>query len=90
MDLVQLSKLRKYNLLMAILHLVQALVIILLSNDLALPITTSFLKYFSDTNSLNPVTETVVSIEVVFLLAAFFLVSIYWEIKHLTFNYISI
>lgn len=75
MDLVQLSKFRKYNALMAVLHLVQALVIIILSNELALPITTSFLKYFSDTNTLKPVTETIISIEVVYLLATFFLIS---------------
>ena len=75
MDALQLSKLRKYNLLMAVLHLFQAIIIILISNELTLPVTTSFLNYFSENNSLRPVSETVVSIEVALLLAGFLLIS---------------
>ena len=75
MDSIQLYQLRKYNLLMAALHLVQAIIIILISNELTLPVTTSFLNYFSETNSLRPVTETVVSIEVALLLAGFLFIS---------------
>ncbi|UCC16644.1 MAG: heliorhodopsin HeR, partial [Dehalococcoidales bacterium] len=75
MDSVQLTKLRKYNISMAFLHLAQAIVLIKFSNGLSLPVTTSFLNYFSETNSLKPVTETVVSIEVAYLLASFLLIS---------------
>ena len=75
MDSLQLHKLRRYNISMAFLHLVQAVLIIILSNGLSLPVTTSFLNYFSESDSLRPVTETVVSIEVTYLLASFLLIS---------------
>jgi len=75
MDSSRLSRLGQYNLVMAVLHLAQALLIIILSNALALPVTTSFLNYFSDTNNLRPVTDTVFSIEIAWLLAVFLLIS---------------
>jgi hypothetical protein len=54
-------RLRIYNIVMGFLHLAQAVVLFLMSNDFALPITTSFLKFTPATGRLSPVTSTLVS-----------------------------
>ncbi|MFC1902167.1 hypothetical protein ACFLX3_04500 [Chloroflexota bacterium] len=41
----QFKRLRVYNIFMGFLHLAQAIVIIVLSNNFTLPITTSFVTY---------------------------------------------
>ena len=68
-------KLRSYNLVMAGINLAQAVLVLLLSNDLSLPVTTSFLNYFPDLDRLLPVSETLGTVRVGYLLAAFFLAS---------------
>jgi hypothetical protein len=54
----QFDRLRLYNIFMGFLHLVQALLIILLSNDFKLPVTTSFLTYQAGTGRLWPETAS--------------------------------
>ena len=44
------------------LHLGQAVVIFILSNDFTLPVTTSFLNYIPETGKLGPVTDTIVDL----------------------------
>ena len=46
--------LRRFNAVMGILHLVQAIVMTLLSNDTTYPIFTNFLTFDLDTFSLTP------------------------------------
>ena len=41
------TELRKYNIIMGVLHLIQAMVVFLISSDFSLPVTTSFLHYDS-------------------------------------------
>ena len=48
----QFNRLRIYNIFMGLLHLAQAVFIILLSNNFTLPITTSFLTYDESIGSL--------------------------------------
>jgi len=55
-------RLRMYNLLMGCLHLVQAIVLLLLSNDFSLPITTSFVNFIPETGKLGPITDTVINL----------------------------
>jgi hypothetical protein len=69
------SRLRTFNWIMALLHLVQAIIMFALSNDLSLPVTSSFLHYFPDTGELIPVTETWVDLRIGYVLAAFLLLS---------------
>lgn len=72
---IQFLKLRRYNLFMGFLHLAQAVVIFLLSNDFSLPITTSFLKFIPQTGKLGPVTNTLVNLPFGPMVALFLLIS---------------
>jgi len=60
---------------MGFLHLAQAVVIFLLSNDFSLPITTSFLKFIPQTGKLGPVTNTLVNLPFGPMVALFLLIS---------------
>jgi hypothetical protein len=70
-----MARLRIYNWVMGILHLVQAVIMIVLSNNLSLPITSSFLNYFADSGKLRPVTQTIYYLKSGYALAAFLLLS---------------
>ncbi|MFA5308256.1 MAG: heliorhodopsin HeR [Dehalococcoidales bacterium] len=71
----QFNRLRLYNLFMGFLHLVQGLLIILLSNDFKLPITTSFLTLNQGTGKLWPETSVLVNLPFGLLVAVFLLLS---------------
>jgi hypothetical protein len=70
-----ISKLRLYNAMMAVIHLIQAALMIILSSDLSLPVTSSFLNYFPDIDKLKPVTQTLFNLRIGYALAAFLLLS---------------
>ena len=74
-DAPQLPRLRRFNLAMAGLHLAQGLVMLALSNDFSLPVTTSFLRYDTGTTQLAPSPETLVDLRIGPLVAAFLFVS---------------
>jgi hypothetical protein len=69
------DRLRIYNLFMGFLHLVQALLIILLSNSFTLPITTSFLTYNRSLGKLWPETSVLVNLPFGIMVAVFLLLS---------------
>ncbi len=69
------TRLRLYNVFMGCLHLAQAVIIILLSNDFRLPITTSFLTYDQTLGKLWPATETLVNLPFGIMVAVFLLLS---------------
>jgi hypothetical protein len=71
----QFSKLRKYNLIMGAFHLIQAALILALSNDYSQPVRNSFLHYMSDTNTLKAITEDIVDLRIGPLVALFLLMS---------------
>jgi hypothetical protein len=77
----QFRRLRLYNVLMGLLHLVQAGAIFFLSNDFSLPVTTSFLSFIPATEKLGPVTNTIVNLPFGPMIALFLLLS---AIAHLT------
>ena len=77
----QFIRLRIYNMFMGCLHLGQAVVIFILSNDFTLPVTTSFLNYIPETGKLGPVTDTIVDLPFGLLVALFLLLS---AIAHFT------
>jgi hypothetical protein len=60
---------------MGFLHLAQAIVIIVLTNNFTLPITTSFLELQKATGKLWPVTETLVDVPFGILVSVFLLLS---------------
>jgi hypothetical protein len=76
-----ISKLRPYNAAMGVIHLIQAVLMIILSNDLSLPVTSSFLNYLPDIDRLKPVTQTLFDVRIGYALAAFLLLS---ALAHLT------
>jgi len=77
----QFNRLRIYNLLMGILHLGQAAVVFILSNDFSLPVTTAFLSYLPEEGRLWPVMETLVELPLGLMVAIFLLLS---AIAHFT------
>jgi hypothetical protein len=68
-------RLRSYNIFMGFLHLVQAIAILILSNNFTLPVTTSFLSLIPETGKLGPVTSTVVDLPFGVMVAIFLLLS---------------
>ncbi|MBU1166928.1 heliorhodopsin HeR [Patescibacteria group bacterium] len=67
--------LRIFNLVMAVLHAVQGGLMLYLSNDFALPITTGFLKFNPMVQQLIPVYETVWEVRIGPLVAIFLFLS---------------
>jgi hypothetical protein len=72
---LQYEKLRIWNIFMGFLHLAQGLLIILLTNDFTLPITTSFVTFNQSTGKLWPETSTLVNVPFGILVAVFLLIS---------------
>ena len=77
----QYNRLRIYNLLMGILHLGQAAVVLILSNDFSLPVTTAFLNILPEEGRLWPATETLFELPLGLMVAIFLLLS---AIAHFT------
>jgi len=70
-----LQKLRLYNIVMGFFHLVQGVLMLLLSNDFTLPINTSYLQFDIATTSLQPVLEHIFDLRVGYVLAIFLFLS---------------
>ncbi|MCA9381816.1 heliorhodopsin HeR [Candidatus Dojkabacteria bacterium] len=75
------KNLRLYNGVMGGFHFVQGLLILFLSNDYTLPITTNYLQFNEATQSLQPVTKTIAEVPVGAMIAAFLFLS---AIAHFT------
>lgn len=71
----QYKNLRIYNLAMGVLHLVQAVLMFMLSTDFALPVNTSFLEFDPTTLQLEPVLENVAQLQIASLVALFLFLS---------------
>jgi hypothetical protein len=70
-----MPQLRSFNLAMSALHLAQGLLILALSTDFALPVTTSFLEFDESTDRLVPVDNTLWEVPLGPLVASFLFVS---------------
>ena len=71
----QIEKLRKFNLVMAVLHVLQGLAVLVLSNDSSRTITTSFLEFNKTTQSLEPASRALFDVRIGLLVALFFFLS---------------
>lgn len=71
----QYKNLRKYNIIMGFFHLVQAGLMLFLSNDFSLPVNTNYLKLNEASQTLQPVLENVTSLGIAPLVALFLLLS---------------
>lgn len=67
--------LRRFNLIMAVLHATQGILMLILSSSFALPITTSFLGLNRATEKLEPVLKTLTTIHLGPLVAGFLFIS---------------
>ncbi|MBM3132401.1 MAG: hypothetical protein FJZ95_05145 [Chloroflexi bacterium] len=70
-----LHRLRRYNLAMGSFHLIQGIVMVILSNQYSVPIRNSFLHYIQETNTLNAMTEDIVLLRMGPMVAAFLFMS---------------
>jgi len=69
------DKLLRYNLFAGFLHLAQGIAILILSKDFMLPISGSFLKFNTASQSLEPATASLFNISLPILVALFFFLS---------------
>jgi len=75
------KNLRVFNIVMGFFHLIQSILVLILSNDFSLPLNTSYLKFDQATLSLQPFLENVGEIRIGYLVALFLLIS---SIAHFT------
>lgn len=69
------GKLRRFNLIMAGLHLVQGIAMLVVSSKFSLPIKTSFLDFNVQTQSLAPTSETLIDLRIGPAVATFLFIS---------------
>ncbi len=74
-DEVKFKKLRRFNAVMGVLHLIQSMLMLVLSNDFALPLTASYLEFDTATQSLQLATSTIAEVPIGPLVALFLLMS---------------
>ncbi|EDK72530.1 conserved hypothetical membrane protein [candidate division TM7 genomosp. GTL1] len=75
MKKITTTKLRKFNVAMAVLHAVQGFLILWLSRSFDLPIMGSYLEFNRQTQQLEPVTTTLFNLSLPMLVAVFFFIS---------------
>ena len=81
------AALRRFNAVMAVLHLLQAVVMTLLSNDTTYPIYTNFLRFDPDTFTLVPDPKLAYELRFGPAVAAFLLISAIAHFSLATFGY---
>lgn len=67
--------LKRWNLVMAVLHAVQGCIVVLLSKSFAVPISGTYLRLNDDTGHLEPATTTLFHVQLPWLIAVFFFLS---------------
>jgi hypothetical protein len=72
---VRFKKLRTFNAVMGVIHMVQGIVMLLLSNAFTLPLTFTRPEYNAVTNTISPVSETFFNIQIGPLVALFLFMS---------------
>lgn len=69
------KKLRLFNGVMGVFHLFQAIVMVVLSNDYSLPVTYSFPQFDPVTQTISPVSETLIEVPIGPMVALFLFMS---------------
>lgn len=72
---ITVKSLRRYNLFAGLLHLVQGIVVLILSREFLLPISGNFLQFNPASQNLEPATSTLFDISLPMLIAVFFFLS---------------
>lgn len=76
---IAVKSLRKLNLIAAGLHLVQGIVVLLLSKNFALPITGNYLQFHKTSQSLEPTSTTLFHLSLPLIIAVFFFLSAFFH-----------
>ena len=74
-DVVKLHRLRRFNLIMGALHLIQGILMLVLSSAFALPVYSSFLVFNASTQKLVPTPEIMFNLRLGPMMAAFLFLS---------------
>ena len=69
------KSLRQFNAFMGVLHVIQAGLMVILSNDFSLPVTATHLEFNAETFTLQPVTEELFTVRIGPAVALFLLIS---------------
>ena len=69
------KKLRNFNGIMGVFHLIQGFIMLILSNDFSLPVTRSFLEFDPLTETLEPATVTMFNLRIGPIVASFLFIS---------------
>lgn len=72
---VKIEKLKRFNLIMGVFHLIQGLLMLILSNDFSLPVTRGFLEFDATTSTLAPATDTIFDLRIGPIVALFLFMS---------------
>ena len=70
-----IKNLKLYNIVMGLFHLVQGVLMLVLSNKFTLPINTSYLKFETSTLTLQPVLEHFTDLKIGYIVASFLFMS---------------
>jgi len=84
---VKFRKLRRFNAVMGVLHLLQGLLMLVLSNDFSLPVNQTLLSYNPATGLITPSTTTLMSLQIGPMVAMFLFVSAIAHFSLATFGY---
>ena len=84
---IKFRKLRKFNAVMGVIHLVQGILMLALSSNYSLPIKSSFLQYDPVTQAISPVTNTIINVPIGPAVAMFLLISAIAHFSVSTFGY---
>lgn len=76
---VTYSKLKKLNLIAGFLHLIQGVLVILLSKSLEVPVSGNFLSFNNTSKTLEPATTTLFNVQLPMLIALFFFLSAFFH-----------
>jgi len=80
-----MSKLRRFNLIAAVLHAAQGAAVLLLSTNSKLPVTGSFLTFNQSTQHLDAASNKLFDMPIVWLVAGFFFLSAIFHLAIATF-----
>ena len=72
---IKYRKLRRFNIIMGFFHLIQGILMLMLSSDFSLPITSSFQVFDTTLNKLVPLHDTLVNLQIGPMIAAFLFLS---------------
>lgn len=86
-DDIKFRKLRRFNAIMGVIHVIQGTLMLVLSSNYSLPIKTSFLQYDPITKAIAPMTNTIISVPIGPAVAMFLFISAIAHLSVSTFGY---